>query len=73
MKTFLEWSNKNLKTITITCRDQDNELENMLNHIKKTGNCGHSFSILVDPDDKEAKKFHWDGDGNDYIQEIKVS
>ncbi len=71
MKSIKEWKEKNLKTITVFCRDQDNSLVDLLNHIKKTGNQGHSFSIIVDPDG-EAKRFSWDGDGSDYIQDIKT-
>ena len=61
------------KTIIITCNDPDNSLEDLLNYIKINGNPGHSFSIIVDPDSKEStKKFSWDGDGSDYIKDIKV-
>ena len=61
------------KVITIQCRDNDNTLEDLLNYIKSNGNTGHSFSIVVDPDDKERRKeFGWDGDGSDSIRDIKV-
>lgn len=75
MKNFLEWQKdyKNFKTITISCRDLDNSLEDLLNYIKLNGNTGHSFTIVVDPHSKENKKeFEWDGDGSDYIKDIKV-
>lgn len=72
MQSIKEWKEKSLKTITISCRDQDDSLVNLLNHIKKTGNAGHSFSIIVDPDG-DNEKFSWDGDGSDYIQNIKVT
>lgn len=72
MKTFqnfLEWKRDDkTKTITITCRDIDNTLEEMLHHIKNIGNTGHTFDIVM-----ENKKFEWDGDGSDAIFEIKVS
>jgi hypothetical protein len=62
-----------LTTITIKCRDLDHSLENLLKHIQKAGNVGHSFRIVVDPDYKEeTAEFGWDGDGSDYIQDIKV-
>lgn len=65
----MEWKrDKNTKTITVTCRDSDNTLEELLQYIKKIGNTGHSFSIVVDED----KKFYWDGDGSDAIFEIKA-
>lgn len=61
------------KILTIVAHDEDNNLENLLNYIKKTGNIGHSFSIVVDPEDKKYKKvFSWDGDGSDSIYEIDV-
>lgn len=60
-----------MKVITITCRDQDNSLEDLLNHIQGAGNVGHSFPIIVD-EGSEAKTFGWDGDGSDYIKKIKV-
>jgi len=71
MKSFNEWR-KNPKTITITCHDQDNELEDLIKYIKSNGNTGHSFSIIVDPDDEREKRFSWDGDGGDYIKDVKV-
>lgn len=65
-----EWV-EGIKTITIVCKDGENELENLLKYIKNSGNKGHSFSIIVDPED-EGKKFYWDGDGADTIKDIKV-
>jgi hypothetical protein len=74
MKTFQEWQKeKKLKTITITCRDEEDSLESLIRHIQKAGNVGHSFSILVDPEGDEPKKFDWDGDGSDRIDDIQVS
>ena len=72
-KTFKEWTEdrKGRKTITIECNDQDNSLEDLLNYIKAIGNIGHSFSIIVDPEDNDHKKtFSWDGDGGDRIYKI---
>lgn len=57
---------------TITCNDPDKRLKSLLDYIQKTGNIGHSFDIVVDPDNKETtKKFGWDGDGADSIKDIK--
>jgi hypothetical protein len=68
-EAFLEWKrDKHTKTITITCRDLDNTLEELIRYIKSVGNTGHSFSIVVDG----GKKFEWDGDGSDAIFEIKT-
>jgi hypothetical protein len=60
------------KVITVTCRDTENSLEELLKYIQQNGNGGHSFSIVVDPDgDKDQKKtFGWDGDGSDRIFDI---
>jgi len=48
-------------------------LQALIEYIKSNGNTGHSFSIIVDPDDKDANEsFGWDGDGSDSIGDIKV-
>jgi hypothetical protein len=68
------------KTITITAKDEENTLVDLLNAIKDIGNVGHSFDILVDPKpdwDKnpnhgEGDTFNWDGDGSDRIEKISV-
>ncbi len=61
------------KQITVWCRDQENSLEDLLKHIKATGNTGHSFSIIVDPANSGTRKvFEWDGDGADQIGKIRV-
>lgn len=75
MITLNEWKrDKNTKTITITCSDQDDTLEKLLDCVKKTGNIGHTFNIVVDPESKEgAEKFEWDGDGSDAIFDIQVT
>lgn len=74
MKTYDEWvKGDDLKTITITCRDHDNKLFKLIEYIKKSGNVGHSFSIIVDPEGDGTKKFYWDGDGSDRINDIEVS
>lgn len=62
-----------LKTITIKARDREGTLKRLLDCIKKTGNVGHSFSIIVDPEGDDTEKFGWDGDGSDYIQDVKES
>ena len=74
-KSFKEWAKdrKEFKTITITCRDHENSLENLLQHIRSIGNTGHSFSIVVDPEGDDTEKHYWDGDGSDYIKNIEIS
>jgi hypothetical protein len=78
-KTFVEINegvpNDDLTIYQIVCRDQDGTLKEMIEHIAAIGNTGHSFSIVVDPDaTKEEGKatFEWDGDGSDYIKEVKT-
>jgi hypothetical protein len=59
--------------VTIKAHDAEGIIEKMFDYIKKIGNQGHSFSIEVDPDDKEySKLFGWDGDGSAYIDSIDV-
>jgi len=62
----------NYKTIKIICKDDENRLEKLLRHIEETGDFGHSFRIIVDPDD-EPEVFWFDGDGSDYIHRIEIS
>jgi hypothetical protein len=68
----LKESSNNFQIITLKVRDNENRLKDLLEYIKGIGNIGHSFSIIVDPDDSDYKKeFFWDGDGSDYIKDIK--
>jgi len=49
------------------------QLQKLLDYIKSTGGIGHSFHIVVDPEDSEFKNtFGWDGDGADSIEKITV-
>lgn len=62
-------------TITVTARDPDSNLAKLLTCIKNVGGVGHSFSIVVDPDEPRGlseRKFFWDGDGADRIVDIDV-
>jgi len=64
---------RKLKKIIIIASDIDNSLVNLLNHIKNIGNVGHSFEIIVDPDNSDTRlKTGWDGDGSDYIDKIEI-
>lgn len=59
----------------IKCRDGEGTLKEILECIKACGNVGHSFDVVVDPDEKEGlseRKFNWDGDGADHISEINL-
>lgn len=61
------------KKITIEAVDPDNALFKLLSYIREIGNTGHSFSIIVDPDNRDCRKtFGWDGDGSDRINEITI-
>lgn len=62
-------------TMTVTGTDCTFKefLKPFLEYIQKIGGSGHSFSIVVDPDDSENRKvFGFDGDGADRIDTIKV-
>lgn len=73
IKTKVTAQKKEYKKITIIARDQDDNLENLLTKIQQTGNIGHTFSIVVDPDNTDYKEtFEWDGDGSDMIKDIIV-
>lgn len=76
MKTLMEGVPRDqLTEVTVLYRGNDDKLEDILDHIRKIGNTGHSFEILIDPDgDKnDRKSFGWDGDGANYIKEIRVN
>lgn len=50
-------------------------LKKLLDCIKGIGNGGHSFEIVVDPEEKENLKertFFWDGDGSDQIDSVEL-
>ena len=49
-------------------------LAGILDAIAAKGNIGHSYSIILDPDDVENKEvLGWDGDGSDQIKDIKIN
>ena len=61
-----------LPEYTIKCKDPDCELKPIIEYIKKIGDGGHSFTILLQCDEVgEDRKFYWDGDGGDYIDAIE--
>lgn len=67
-KTMKDFERK--KKIIIITRDNDNHLIDLIKEIKARGNCGHSFSVEIEPEGKYKKRIFWDGDGNDYIFNI---
>lgn len=61
------------KKITVLADDAEGTIENILKALQGRGNGGHSFSVTVDEDGEDGgDKFGWDGDGSDYIEDIKV-
>ncbi len=66
--------NEDLKTITIKLNDPEDQLMKLLEFIKVTGNVGHSFSIIADPEDKaNSSKFYIDGDGSFRIGSLEIT
>lgn len=60
--------------ITIDGDDEDSVLLRLLTYLKENSEVGHSFDVVVDPDDAElARKFYIDGDGAFRIREIMAS
>ena len=46
----------------------------MLRHMQYHGDIGHSYGIVMDPDNSDYTiKTGWDGDGSDAIKELKVN
>jgi len=61
-----------LDKIEIRLRDPDDQLLNLLKHLQVSANVGHSFNVIVDPDNKEHRgEFGIDGDGMFYLKSIK--
>ena len=61
------------RRIIITCRDTEKSIENLIRAIQGTANPGHSFPVVIDPDDSDyCQKFFIDGDGSDYIGDITI-
>lgn len=52
------------KNIQMNVSDPDNQIEKLLNYISDISSQGHSFQVVVDPEDSEYNKAFWiDGDG----------
>lgn len=65
---------EDLTEITIRLRDPDNQLIRLIDHIGRASAPGHSFEVIVDPNDSEfAKSFFIDGDGAFYIEDLKIN
>jgi len=66
------WKGAAAKEVTISFKCSEyaakEELAPLLEYIGKNGNPGHSFEIVVDPDDSEKREsFFFDGDGSSHI------
>lgn len=61
------------KTITVEVNDSENQLVSMLEDIQKSAGVGHSFTVVVDPDEEGGRSYGIDGDGDFKIVDIKVS
>jgi len=62
------------KTIEIVADDPDGTLQSLLEVIKNNAGIGHSFPVVVDPDDTEYfREFFIDGDGAFRIKELKTA
>jgi len=50
-------------------------MKNIIECIKACGNTGHTYSIVIDPDEEEGlseRTFLWDGDGSDYVESVEL-
>ena len=58
--------------LVINVVDSEGELQKLIDHIKKIANMGHSFEVVVDPNNKDyTEKFYIDGDGSFYIKDVE--
>lgn len=65
-----------IDTVTVTVRKGSGEkMKEILECIKGVGNGGHTFTIVIDPDEKEKlseRTFEWDGDGSDRVGDVTL-
>jgi hypothetical protein len=76
MSILKEYLSQNGETtiVVVASGDGPDQLVKLLECIQRIGNEGHSFNIVVDPDDHEGlehRTFGWDGDGSDRIRFVK--
>lgn len=57
-------------SVSVTKQFADS-FEELLHDLKATAGMGHTFSIVVDPDEKGGRKYSMDGDGSEHIVEFK--
>lgn len=64
--------NDDMTKIEVVVRDPDDQLVKLIEYIKRNAGPGHSFEVIVDPNDSENKKsFFIDGDGPFFIEIIR--
>jgi hypothetical protein len=68
----LNEDNNGCDEIIIKAIDKNHNLKKIIQEIQDRGNVGHSFNIIIDPDDNPAK-IGWDGDGSDKIKSIMIN
>lgn len=57
-----------LEEVTLKMNDTEGQIKELLKTIADYSKMGHSFTIVVDPNNKEyEKKFFIDGDGSDKL------
>lgn len=62
------------KKVVVEVNDPDDQLVKFLEAVRDTANPGHSFPVIIDPDNSETRQeFGFDGDGSFHIKDIKVS
>ena len=59
--------------IEVEVRDPDKSLVRFIDYVRNLSNPGHSFEVIIDPDNREKRKsFDFDGDGPFFIKSIKL-
>ena len=65
-----------IDTVTVTVRKGSGEkMKEILECIKACGNGGHTYEIVIDPEEKEGlseRTFEWDGDGSDRVEDVTL-
>lgn len=77
LRKSVDWQkqkDKDTITVTVKLRDRERSLVRLLQDIRRKANCGHSYTVVTDPDagHKEAGRFDIDGDGGFHIDEIRA-
>jgi hypothetical protein len=58
--------------IRVKLRDPEKQLVKLICYIQRVSNPGHSFEVVVDPNDSEHRKsFFMDGDGPFFVEKVE--